>query len=86
MVNSSLDAPQAGQTQVSGTLSHGVWGGMPLIDAPVRKAFFWPCVVGVLIAIGYGSCLRPRLPVNLHGRAAANSSGRLVVICMGGSQ
>lgn len=55
-----------------------------LIDAPVRKAFFWPCVVGVLIAIGYGSCLRPRLPVNLHGRAAANSSGRLVVICMGG--
>jgi hypothetical protein len=25
---------------------------MPLIDAPVRKAFFWPCVVGVLIAIG----------------------------------
>ena len=25
---------------------------MPMIDPPVRKAFFWPCVVGVLIAIG----------------------------------
>ena len=35
---------------------------MPLIDAPVRKAFFWPCVVGVLIAIGCDHLFLERTP------------------------
>jgi hypothetical protein len=49
---------------------------MPLIDAPVRKAFFWPCVVGVLIAIG---CETPSLGVVSPLRSACMPAVRIII-------